>query len=81
MVNILESGKVSEESLNSKNEWGGAKIPSILVTSPKGIARQMKEGEKAGQETQSREDLPQHVVDFRSALSRGQKRLNYKETL
>ena len=22
-VNILESGKVPEESLNSKNEWGG----------------------------------------------------------
>ena len=38
-VNILEAGKVPEESLNSKNEWGGAKIPSLLLTSPKGIAK------------------------------------------
>ena len=38
-VNILVSGKVPEESLNSKNKWGGAKIPSILVSSSKGVAK------------------------------------------
>ena len=28
-VNILESGKVPEESLNSKNEWGGQNTSNI----------------------------------------------------
>ena len=45
-VNILESEKVPEESMNLKNKWGGAKIPSLMVTSPKGLARQRKEGDK-----------------------------------
>ena len=37
-VNILETGKDPQESLNLKSEWGGAKIPSILVISPKDVA-------------------------------------------
>ena len=76
-VNILESGKVPEESLNSKNEWGGAKIPSILVSSPKGIAK-AQVGEKEGQET-AKEELPEHITVFRKAISRGQKRIQYRE--
>ena len=39
-INILEAAKKEEESLNLKPEWGGAKIPSILVHSPRGIAKQ-----------------------------------------
>ena len=37
-VNILEAARIPEESLNQKSEWGGAKIPALLVTSPKGTA-------------------------------------------
>ena len=60
-VNILESGKVPEESLHSKNEWGGAKIPSILVSSPKGVAK-TQVGGKEGQDN-VREELPDTVQE------------------
>ena len=36
-TNILEAGKVSEQYLNSEKEGGGAKIPNVLVSSPKGV--------------------------------------------
>ena len=73
-VNILESGKVPEESLNSKNEWGGAKIPSLPVSSPKGVAK------TTGNRKQSQEtDVPEHLEDLRKAMARGQKRIRYRE--
>ena len=55
-VNILESGKVPEKSLNSKNEWGGAKIPSLLVSFPKGVAKVIGNW-KQSQETET-QDVP-----------------------
>ena len=68
---------LNKESLNSKNEWGGAKIPSLLVSSPKGIAKtQVTENE--GPEG-SKEELPEHISVFRQAISRGQKRIQYRE--
>ena len=73
-VNILEAGKVPEESLNSKNEWGGAKIPSLLVSSPKGVA------ENVGDRKQSQEtDTHEHLEGLRKAIARGQKRIRYRE--
>ena len=44
-INILEGEKKPGESLNIKTEWGGAKIPGILVTQPKGVAK-VKEEER-----------------------------------
>ena len=38
-INILEAGKTPGRSLNLKTEWGGAKIPGILVTQPKGVSK------------------------------------------
>ena len=38
-VNILEEGKTPDRSLNLKTEWGGAKIPGILVSQPKGVSK------------------------------------------
>ena len=38
-INILEASKKPGESLNVKTEWGGAKIPSILVSNPKGVSK------------------------------------------
>ena len=38
----MEAEKSPEQALNRKTEWGGAKIPGILVTQPKGVAKQAK---------------------------------------
>ena len=55
---------------------GGAKIPSLLVTSPRGIAKQRKEGEKAAVGEGEEES---HWDILKTALSKGQKRLQYRE--
>lgn len=38
-INILEASQKPGESLNSKTEWVGAKIPAILVSNPKGVSK------------------------------------------
>ena len=38
-INIVEAEKKPQEGLNRKTEWGGAKIPGILVTQPKGVVK------------------------------------------
>ena len=38
-INILDAEKTQGRSLNLKTEWGGAKIPGILVTQQKGLSR------------------------------------------
>ena len=38
-INIVEAGKTPGRSLNLKTEWGGAKIPGILVSQPKGVSK------------------------------------------
>ena len=61
---------------------GGAKIPAILVTSPKGVARQRKEEkdtDKAGEELED-ESPSKHWEVLKSALSREEKRLQYRDT-
>ena len=74
-INIMDSGKVPQESLNSKTEWGGAKIPSILVTKPKRVAAiNSDKGEKEEEETESEE-----WRRLQAAVRRGHKRLRYVE--
>ena len=67
-VNILASNKIPRESLNLKTEWGGAKIPSLLVNTPKGLAKLIEE---------TTEDVSNQEIQRRlkEAVMRGQKRL------
>ena len=76
-VNILESGKVPEESLNSKNEWGGAKIPSLLVSSPKGTAGKKTPDEEKDSNLEDRQEESGEIL--RRAVRKGIKRLQYRE--
>ena len=67
-VNILAG---NSGSLNQKTEWGGAKIPSLLAKSPKGVARLVR-----SQETEADPDIePQWILE--EAVNRGRKRLEY----
>ena len=46
-------------SLNQKTEWGGAKIPSLLAKSPKGVVRLVR-----SQETEADPDIePQWILE------------------
>ena len=72
-ANILASSKVYRESLNLKTEWGGAKIPSLLVNTPKGLVKLIEE---ASEEAGSCEDIQKRLKE---AVRRGQKRLEYVE--
>ena len=69
-VNILEAARKPEESLNQKSEWGGAKIPALLVTSPKGIVNVSCRTEIDEQQERAQEIL-------NKAGRRGLKRLSY----
>ena len=77
-VNILESGKVPEESLNSKNEWGGAKIPSLLVSSPKGLSGNKTPPEGKDSDVEERQQEESDEI-LRGAVRKGLKRLQYRE--
>ena len=57
--------------MNQKNEWGGAKIPSILVKTPKGVAK-LNQGNK---EIVDHEENGKWFLE--EALKRGRKRLDY----
>ena len=52
-VNIVEASRNPGESLNSKTEWGGAKIPSLMIANPKGVS---KTKEVAGAEPGQRKE-------------------------
>ena len=54
-------------ALNNKTEWGGAKVPGLLVTSPKGTG-----GKKAENKTKDPE-----VFWVQTGGERGQKRIRY----
>ena len=73
-VNILEAEKVPGRSLNLKTEWGGSKIPSILVHSPRGL---LKSGSSLGEGDHREEDQEDIEAEQRlhEALRRGQKYL------
>ena len=64
-------GNYTNGEFYQKNEWGGAKIPSILVKTPKGVAKNTQDNKKeAGSaETQS--------WFLEEAVRRGRKRLEY----
>ena len=66
-VNIISSGKNPGENLNNKSEWGGAKIPGLLVSTPKGIASDQEVKEDKGPE----------VSWVLTSKGRGQKRFKY----
>ena len=73
-VNILVSGKRENESLNQKTEWGGAKIPSLLVNSPKGLAKDYRKVRSKDSE-KAEPQKPAWILE--EAIRRGQKRLKY----
>ena len=72
-VNILESGKVPEESLNSKNEWGGDK-PHLYWYPPQ------REWHQAVGKWRKARKAPCHREVLRQALRTGQKRIRYMES-
>lgn len=74
-VNILAGNKNPRESLNLKSEWGGAKIPSLLVSTPKGLAKLIEETED-GEPSQETQEIKKRLKE---AATRGQKRLEYME--
>ena len=74
-VNILAGNRTPRESLNLKSEWGGAKIPSLLVNTPKGLARLIEETEE-GEPSQETQEIKKRLKE---AAVRGQKRLEYME--
>ena len=53
-LNILKFSATPEECLNNKSEWGGSKLPSLVVASAKGTSR--KEGGGGSQETVEKGD-------------------------
>ena len=71
-VNILAG---NSGSLNQKTEWGGAKIPSLLVKSPKGVARLVRSQEIEAEPNKE----PQWLLE--EAVKRGRKRLEYRKDL
>ena len=76
-VNILTAGTQKEGVLNQKNEWGGAKIPSILIKTPKGVAKNTLEKNKdagPGAGPGSEETLGWYLEE---AVKRGRKKLDY----
>ena len=38
-LNILKASATPDECLNNKSEWGGSKLPSLVVASAKGTSR------------------------------------------
>ena len=74
-VNILEGNRNPAESLNLKSEWGGAKIPSLLIDTPKGLAKLVEETQE-GEPSQETEEIKRRLKE---AATRGQKRLEYME--
>ena len=80
-VNILAAGKNVNETLNLKTEWGGAKIPSVLVHSPKGLGKQGSAELEEGDMDQEDQETREAGKRLREALRRGQKRLQYQEVV
>ena len=77
-VNIVEAEKKPKEALNKKTEWGGAKIPGILVTQPKGVAKQQKEITDTEENTDEVIKINIEPQTYsRNRNKRGTKRLKY----
>ena len=80
-INILEGDTKPGESLNTKTEWGGAKIPGILVTQPKGVAKvKGEDGDSQDPGSGQQQDLEQVVLEpqvWQKGGKRGIKRLKY----
>ena len=70
-INIVEAGKTPGRSLNLKTEWGGAKIPGILVSQPKGVSK------TKSVENRTSVELHQEGSKMNSKKSKGIKRITY----
>ena len=71
--NIIDSMRTDEECLNNKNEWGGSKIPSMKVFTPKGVG---------GTPRDNKQEDPEQIearIKLQEAVRRGIKRLQYRE--
>ena len=67
-----------ENPLTLRQSGGGAKIPGILVTQPKGVAKS-KEEDKENQDSGAKQDLEQvlELASWQKGGKRGTKRLKY----
>ena len=63
-----------EECLNRKTKWGGAKISSLLVNSPKGLAKDFR---KPNDKDRDNIELQEPTWLLEEVIRRGHKRLNY----
>ena len=72
-MNILASGKTEKEFLNLKTEWGGSKISSLLVHSPRGLAKP-ESGSEMDDSTDEEGNL-EAERRLREAVRRGSKRM------
>ena len=77
--NITKAMKVPDECLNRKSEWGGTKIPDIIVSTPKGVVTESfgKENEEKGRK--EAEEEVNAARKLREAIKQGRKRLRYLE--
>lgn len=76
-INIVEAENRPQEALNRKTEGGGAKIPGILVTHPKGIAKQQKDRTEMKEDAEEPRNIIVEPQTYNSRNRRGIKRLKY----
>ena len=77
--NITKAMKVPEECLNRKSEWGGTKIPGIVISTPKGVVTESfgKENQEKGRK--GAEEEINAARKLKEAIKQGRKRLRYLE--
>ena len=71
-LNIVRASANPQENLNQKSEWGGSKIPGILVRTPKGTSKVRPARTPEVEEIQG-------LVAGTDSLERGNKRIRIKE--
>ena len=67
--NIMEAMRAPAECLNHKTEWGGSKIPTMTVNTPKGVSRTQDRDQEVDPEQQ------EAIRRLQEAARRGQKRI------
>ena len=71
-ANILKAMIHPQECLNRKSEWGGAKIPGIVVQTPKGVVSE-KFGKEEKEENDNETQRCAEILE--KAGKKGQKRV------
>ena len=71
-LNIVRASVNPQENLSQKSEWGGSKIPGILVRTPKGTSKLRPSRKPEGEETQK-------LGAGKDTLERGNKRIRTDE--